>query len=227
MNDFIVFGHRGASGYEPENTLRSFETAINLGCTWIELDVYLVEDEIIVIHAENLSRTTNGQGRISDVTLDYVRSLDAGKGEPVPTLNEVLELAKGRCGINVELKGPRTAKSVSSALHKACQAGWHPDQLLISSFDHDELALADPAFRRGALFDRQTGSYVVQAKAVKAYSIHLALRLVDARTVARAHDEGFKVFVYTVNDINGVSDMDVDGVFTDFPDRIIKQLSAR
>ena len=67
MNDFLCIGHRGASGYEPENTLRSFERAINMGCQWIELDVYCVQDELLVIHDDSLERTTNGEGARSRV----------------------------------------------------------------------------------------------------------------------------------------------------------------
>ena len=79
MNDFIYFAHRGASGYEPENTLIAIRKALEMGAKWIEIDVYAVENELVVIHDERLERTTNGKGLITNSSLDYLRSLDAGK----------------------------------------------------------------------------------------------------------------------------------------------------
>ena len=114
---FVCIGHRGASGYEPENTLSSFERAIAMGCRWIELDVYQVEGELIVIHDSTLDRTTNGQGRVASQTLAYLRSLDAGNGQQIPTLTEVISAVDHRAGINIELKGKHTAAPVVALLH--------------------------------------------------------------------------------------------------------------
>ena len=78
MNKILCFAHRGARGYEPENTLRAFEKAVNLGAKWIELDVYPVENELVIIHDLRLERTTDGTGFVWKQSLDYLRSLDAG-----------------------------------------------------------------------------------------------------------------------------------------------------
>ena len=86
----IVIGHRGAKGYEPENTLPSFEKAIQLGCDYVELDVHLADDELFVIHDFSVDRTTNGWGKISKLTREQIESLDAGNGQKIPTLSEVL-----------------------------------------------------------------------------------------------------------------------------------------
>ena len=104
---FACIGHRGASGYEPENTLRSFSRAIEMKCSWIELDVHMADGHIMVIHDEDLSRTTNGKGKISESKYEYLSKLDAGEGEHIPTLPEVLALVDHRCRINIELKGER------------------------------------------------------------------------------------------------------------------------
>ena len=109
MKKLICFAHRGASGHEPENTLSAVEKAIELGADWIEVDVYAVKGELIIIHDERLERTTNGTGYVRDTSLAYLRSLDAGKGQCIPTLREVLDSVDRRAGINVELKGPNTA----------------------------------------------------------------------------------------------------------------------
>ncbi len=227
MNNFLCIGHRGASGYEPENTLSSFEKALELGCHWIELDVYAVEDELLVIHDDSVERTTNGKGNIMDSDLTYLRSLDAGNGQKIPTLKEVTDLVDKRCGINIELKGPDTAEPVSTFLQKLCRSGWDKEQFLISSFYHDELAKSDGIFRRGALFYKKVTDYFERTDRLGAYSINLPLKLAKRPLVEKAQDYGLKVFVYTVNkplDIKRMINIGVDGVFCDFPDRVVAML---
>ncbi|MEY2831748.1 MAG: hypothetical protein RLZZ574_1006, partial [Cyanobacteriota bacterium] len=80
----LIIGHRGAMGHEPENTLLSIKKAIALGVDAVEIDVYNLEDNLVVIHDRDLSRTTNGTGYLENSSFSYVRSLDAGKGEQVP-----------------------------------------------------------------------------------------------------------------------------------------------
>ena len=117
MPNMICIGHRGACGYAPENTLAAFELAITMGCPWLELDVYAVEGELLVIHDDTLERTTNGKGQVMQTPLATLRSLDAGNGQQIPTLKEVIELVDHRAGINIELKGPHTAAPVCQLLH--------------------------------------------------------------------------------------------------------------
>ena len=227
MGEFICIGHRGASGYEPENTLISFEKAIKLGCPWIELDVYSVAGELLVIHDDSVERTTNGKGDVMDSTLTYLRGLDAGKNQQIPTLSEVVALVDKRCAINIELKGPDTAEPVCEYLGALCTNGWQEDLFLLSSFNHRELAKTDIRFRRGALFDKPVADYFQRTDKLKAYSINLSIKLVEQGLVDAAHDRGLKVFVYTVNktvDIKRMVDMGVDGVFCDYPDRVFTVL---
>ncbi len=128
MKKLLCFAHRGASGHEPENTLLAVEKAIVLGADWIEVDVYAVEGELIVIHDERLERTTNGTGCVMDKTLAYLRSLDAGKGQRIPTLREVFDCVDRRVGINVELKGPDTAGLAVSLIDEyVSHKGWNYD----------------------------------------------------------------------------------------------------
>jgi glycerophosphoryl diester phosphodiesterase len=227
VSDFICFGHRGACGYEPENTLSSFEKAIALGCPWIELDVYFVGGELLVIHDDSLERTTSGKGEVMDSGLYYLRSLDAGKAQQIPTLQEVAELVDGRCGINIELKGPDTAIPASIFAAALCRGYWQEEQFLFSSFNHKELIQADPAFKRGALFHKKT-DYLDRAEKLGAYSINLSRKLVSRKLVEECHEHNFKVFVYTVNEtkeIQQMIDMNVDGVFCDYPDRVFDILN--
>src|ERR671938_442670 len=101
-----VVGHRGAMGHCPENTLASFERGLELGADWIEVDVHLSRDgALVVIHDETLERTTNGSGLVRERTLAELQRLDAGHGERIPTLEEVLVWARGRgIGVDVEIK---------------------------------------------------------------------------------------------------------------------------
>jgi len=101
--------HRGASAYEPENTLRAFERAIEMGATMLELDVYLSQDgHPVVVHDADPARTGNSNGQIRDMTLEQIKGFDASQGEQVPTLSEAIELTRGRAELYIELKGQRT-----------------------------------------------------------------------------------------------------------------------
>ncbi len=105
MYDFMIIGHRGAAGYEPENTLRSFRKAIDIGVDWIEFDLHRSADgHLVVIHDPTVDRTTNGHGKVSEMTLDELKKLDAGKGQQIPTFQEVIDLARGHIRIIPEIK---------------------------------------------------------------------------------------------------------------------------
>ena len=232
MNDntgFLCIGHRGAMGYRPENTLPAFALAIEMGCPWVELDVHLCEGELVVIHDADLSRTTNGEGKIADVSLEYLRSLDAGDGAQVPTLAEVIETIDGRAKINIELKGEGTGPAVSRLLNDYCDRGRKPDDFLLSSFLLDELGSADFIFGRGALFGRRShGDRIAKAVDLGAWSLNLGLDIVGQEEVREAHDAGLHVLVYTVNEpeeIRRMIDIGVDGVFTNYPDRVFECLA--
>ncbi len=103
---FLKIGHRGACGYEPENTLRSFKRALDLQVDMVEFDVYtLAGGEIVIIHDDKVNRTTNGHGYVLDKNFEEIRKLDAGQGEKIPTLEEALDLIDKKCQVNIELKG--------------------------------------------------------------------------------------------------------------------------
>jgi glycerophosphoryl diester phosphodiesterase len=225
MRKLLCFAHRGASGHEPENTLLAAEKAIDLGADWIEADVYAVDGELVVIHDERLERTTNGSGYVMEKTFRYLRSLDAGKGQRIPMLRELLDFINRRTGVNVELKGPATAaRTVSLIDHYIRDRGWDRDQFIVSSFDQRELGKAHrrtPYIRIGVVIGGMHRIYAPFARRHDVYSIHPRMDLVTAGFVERAHRRGLKVFVYTVNepeDIMRMEAMGVDGVFTDFPE---------
>ena len=135
----IITGHRGAAKLEPENTRLSFQKAIDLGVDQIETDVHLTKDNhLVIIHDATVDRTTNGQGEIADLTLLEIRQLDAGKGERIPTLGEVIEWVRGKVILQIELKGPDTAEPVVRAVE---QNGMERE-VVLTSFVHDRLRKA-------------------------------------------------------------------------------------
>lgn len=225
---FLCIGHRGAMGHAPENTLLSIQTAIEMGCSWIEIDVHYVDRQLLVIHDFRLERTTNGAGLVANHTFDYLRSLDAGDGQRIPTLHEVFELVDHRAGINVELKGKHTAIPVAEFLQAMLQSGWQPESLLVSSFDHRELTkfkeLA-PLIPLGALVYGVPEDNAAIAERLGATSVIPSLQYVDEEFVQDAQQRGLRVYVYTVNepeDIVRMRQLGVDGVFTNFPERVFR-----
>jgi glycerophosphoryl diester phosphodiesterase len=226
MSAFLCIGHRGAGGHEPENTLRSIRRALELGADGVEIDVRLVHGELLVMHDAKLDRTTNGRGYLVRKSLAALRALDAGKGERIPTLREVLETVDRRGFVNIELKGRRTAGPVCALIHEFVHThGWRHEDFLVSSFIRAELrAVRDPLIPIGLLLTRPTRLYGLSARRVRACSVHPAVRFVTARFVADAHRRGLRVFPYTANspaEIARLRDLGVDGVFTDFPERVV------
>lgn len=230
MKRLLCFAHRGASGHEPENTLAAVKRAVELGADWIEVDVYLVEGELIVIHDERLERTTNGEGYVMDASLSYLRSLDAGKGQTIPTLREVIECVNCRAGINVELKGPGTAIPVVSLIREYVGShGWTYNHFIVSSFDRQrvkQVKMKDPKVQIGLVLNGIHRRYAHFAKNHQLFSIHPHAALVNDRFMRRARKFGVKVFAYTVNtreEIERLESLGVDGVFTDFPELITQR----
>ena len=218
-----IIAHRGYSGKYPENTLLAFEKAIEAGATWIELDAYCLENNLIVFHDETLERTTNGKGNIVDSNLKHLRSLDAGKGEKIPFLKEVFELATNKLSINIELKGPSTAKPSALFLQEKLKQGWSNSNIIVSSFDHvqlQEFASISPEIPIGVLIHKPVGKFIHTLKNLNSKFLHTSLEHINKEIVDKAHDSYNKVFIYTVNteeDFNKVRALGVDGIFTDEP----------
>jgi len=227
MKDFIYFAHRGASGYEPENTLIAIRKAVEMGAKWIEIDVYAVENELVVIHDEKLERTTNGKGFVTNSSLDYLRSLDAGKGEKIPLLREVFETIGHNAGLNIELKGCETAELTVSYIDEFLgEYGWEYSRILVSSFDYHELQRVkklQPEILLAPVFSVIPEDYITMAKEIDAFSVNLDAGFVNKKYVEEIHNQMMKVFVYTLNDkedIQFMKEIGVDGVFTNYPDLI-------
>ena len=227
-----VIAHRGASGHEPENTLLAIEAALQMNVDAVEIDIHLVEHRLVVFHDRWLDKTTNGHGRLKDKKFDELRLLDAGKGQKIPTLWEVIELVDGRSDLNIELKSVETVAQVLTTLEKAIDTfNFKRSQFLISSFNHHllkEVKLFDNRWRVGALTGSRPLNYAVFAEMLDAYSIHIDIDFVDQAFVDDAHERGLKVFVYTVDheeDIADLNAMNVDGIFTNYPTRSMVKIA--
>lgn len=217
----LIIGHRGAAGLVPENTLPSFARAIELGVDAVELDVHVCAGRLCVIHDPDLDRTTSGTGPISARSLEELRALDAGNGERVPFLEEVFDLVPARVAINVELKGPATAAPLANFI-----ANSPSRQVLVSSFDHRELAAFQtlaPEIEVAPLFGRWRGDPIQIGRQFASRFINLSRKIVTPQRCQLLQDAGFEILVYTVNELveaTQLFELGVKGVFTDYPDRL-------
>jgi len=226
-DEMIYFAHRGARGHEPENTLRAFGRAVEMGARWLELDVFPVEEELVVFHDLRLEKLTDGRGFVWRQTLDHLRTLDAGQGERMPRLGGEFDLVGPEVGINIEMKWPGTAAPVARFLQERLAHGsLDPERCLVSSFLHRELRTFKrrlPEIRIGALTGDCPLDLALFAERLDAQALHVALSAVNEEFVRDAHRRGLQVYVYTVNhaeELAWMRELGVDGVFTDYPDRI-------
>lgn len=224
MSSVLKIGHRGAKFYEPENTLRSFRKALELGVDAVELDVRRTKDGgLVVIHDAEVDRTTNGRGLVSKLTLKEIKRLDAGKGEKIPTLEEALDLLDEKVKILIELK----EEGVEEEVLKLARVKKLEKNVIIISF-------LENALRRIRELDKdvETGLiYVRHENPVKAamelganYVLPL-YRFTHAALIRRAHENGLKVIVWTINDEKEASEYagkGVDGITSDKPDILKK-----
>jgi glycerophosphoryl diester phosphodiesterase len=225
----LRIGHRGACGYKPENTLASFSKALSLSVDMIEFDVQLSKDtSLVIIHDSTVNRTTDGSGYVSSKTIQQLKNLDAGNGEKIPTLPEALDLINRRSLVNIELKGKGTAGPVTQIIHRyVANQGWSYNDFYISSFLVDELAKIKQLkleTKIGFLCSSfGLADNLETATQLGAYSINISKRGATKKFVDHAHQQGLKVFVYTVNEeieIARLKSLSVDGIFSDYPDRL-------
>jgi glycerophosphoryl diester phosphodiesterase len=222
-----VIGHRGVCGLEPENTLRSFRRAIELGVDYVECDVYLSADEqLVLLHDGTVDRTTNGSGPVEEMTFEAIRQLDAGHGEQVPTLEELLDLIKGRCKAHVELKGEGTPEPVLRLVESKGMLG----DVILTSGDTERLKAlralsADVAIEH--IFGEPPPDAVERARSVGARRISVHHEHATAQYVQAAHAAGLEVIAWppnTVPEMQAAIALGVDLICTDRPDVLIEYL---
>ena len=200
----LIFAHRGVSGHFQENTLMAFQAALDAQCQAIELDVYALQNQLVVIHDRQLARTTNGEGNLEDHTLESLSALDAGRGESVPTLWQVLQLVANKVVLNIELKGADTAELLIALLAKAQQElKLDLSTIVVSSFNHrllQQLRKLHPTLALGVLIAHRPLDNAAIASQLDACCLNCDRGFVDAELINDAHQRGIKVYVYTVND---------------------------
>lgn len=228
MNKILKIGHRGAKGYEPENTLISFEKAIEMGADGIELDVHLSLDRhLIVIHDETIDRTTSGKGIVNQYTLQELKTFRINETEEIPTLSEVFDLVKKRCFINIELKNQDTAEKVVEIIeYYISEKDWNYTHFLVSSFDWNALQqvqFLNSNILIGVLTETDLDLAISFARFIKAESLHPDFELLTEENVVKIQKKGIKIFPWTVNEkeaIQKMKELKVSGIITDFLDRI-------
>jgi glycerophosphoryl diester phosphodiesterase len=224
----LKIGHRGAKGHKPENTLISFQKAIELHVDRIELDVHLsLDKELMVIHDETVDRTTDGKGLVNQLSLPELKRFRIEKEHRIPTLSEVLNLIDQKCDINIELKSYETANKVVDLIEQyVSERKWNYNQFLVSSFDWNALqqvTLLNSKIAIGVLTETNLDLALAFAKFIRAKSIHPYFHLLTEANTAKMQEKGFQVFPWTVNeieDIRKIKTYNVNGVISDFPDRL-------
>ena len=215
----IIIGHRGAAALEPENTLLSIKRAMDIGVDAVEIDIHLSKDkELIVIHDATVDRTTNGKGPVSSYTVQEIKRLDAGKGEAIPTLQEVIDLVDKRVMLIIELKEEGTERPVVDIIVRNNLF----DKVCVISFWHRLVKTVkemDGRIKTGVLL---VGSPVDTCIATQTSADALVMKytFVDREFVKIVHKTGLKVFIWNIDDrdlLKPYVDMGVDAIGTNDP----------
>lgn len=235
----LVIGHRGAAGEAPENTLASFQMALQQGAEGIELDVHLSkEGELVVCHDATIDRTTDGKGLIHEMTVSEIKSFDAGfrfsqqfQGQQIPLLEEVFDLVPENILINVEIKHSYGGQMEVRLLEFLKQKG-RLENVVISSFDHKSIRRIkqlEPSSKAGLLYAANLIYHAgyAQQLGVDIHSLHPHFQLIDKSDVDGAVSAELAVYPYTVNHVEDMRRMikyGVTGIITDYPARLAELL---
>lgn len=226
--ELLVIGHRGAMGHETENSLASVQKALDLNVDMIEIDVFRIESgEIVVFHDDRVERLTNGGGRIEEYNIVDLAKLRLDGNYEIPMLQDVLKLIDHRTRLNIELKGGNTADRVNFIVSNYIEnQGWKPADFLISSFKWEELREArsqNAGIPIAILTEDDPLEALSIARELGAESVNPDFKTLDQEKVSALHEAGFKVYAWTVNetaDIARMKEMGVDGIFTNYPERV-------
>jgi len=216
----LKIGHRGARAYEPENTLRSFKKALELGVDAVELDVRRTKDgEIVVIHDAEVDRTTNGKDLVSKLTLKEIKELVTEKGEKIPTLEEALDFLDKKVKILMELKETGLEEKVLGLVH---EKGLEKNVIIVSFLEEAlrKVRELNDEIETGLIYVRH-GNPIKAALELKANYLLPLYRFTHTANVQKAHENGLKVIVWTINRQEEVAEYvkkGVDGIASDRPD---------
>lgn len=228
MAGILKIGHRGAKAHVAENTLASIHKALDIGVDGIELDVHVCSTgELVIIHDFTVDRTTNGTGEVHKLSLAELKALKVEGEYEIPTLEEVLDIAGKKCYLNIEMKGRHTAKPVSDLIELYVNTkGYNYDDFIISSFQREELMIMseiNPNIHLAVLTQASVTQAWEWALEFNAKAIHPHFSLLTESNVKKAKQAGYKVNTWTVNepeDIARVKLYNVDGIISDYPERL-------
>jgi glycerophosphoryl diester phosphodiesterase len=226
---FIVMAHRGASAAAPENTLIAYKKAIEMGADYAELDVRQTKDgAIVLMHDKTVHRTTGVKGFVWDLTLEELKQLEAGswfgeeyRGEPIPALEEVIRLVKGRMNLNIEVKISEHEPGIAQRVVDIIRSEDFSENCMITSFDVETVRTFKkiaPDLKTGLIFDKEYRSDVFEGDWEILSSNY---KLVDAEFMRLARNSVKKTYAWTVNDreeMLRLIGLGVDGIITDKPD---------
>ena len=230
----LIIGHRGARGHIAENTLESIQKALDLNVDGVEIDVYQCSSgEIMVFHDKKLNRLTKHNGLIEETTFEELNNILVAKKYKIPTLEQVLELIDGKILLNIELKGKNTAIPTASILKGYLQnSQFDKNKLIVSSKNWKELTLfknQNTNIPIGVLshynifLEKGLNDIIKKSRELNAIAIHPKFSILNKKAVDRMHSSGFLVYSWTINkpkDIKRAIQWGVDGIITDFPDRV-------
>jgi len=228
MNNFLKIGHRGAKAHVAENTVESIQKALEIGVDMIEIDVHkCASGELWVIHDFTLDRTTDGSGEIAKKSAEELKKLKVEGQFKIPLLTQVLDLIEGKCSINIELKGLNTAAPVCKLISEKISLGnWNYSDFIVSSFQKNELFEVrknDDHVPIAILSKASVPEAIELGKRLNASAIHPSLGIITRDNTKLSQENGFKVNVWTVNereDIRRMIDFGVDGIISDYPNRL-------
>lgn len=228
----LIIAHRGASGYEPENTRLAFQKAISLNADMVMFDVRKCKSgEIVVIYDATVNRTTNGRGFVKIKTFPEIKVLNAGKGEKIPTLQEAITTIGKNKKININIVETSAIEPTIKIIGDYIKEGWNKDNFLISSFKFFKLAQLKTKYPFVQFSPVLVFFPTITARklmTLKPFSLHVEKKFISKRLVEFAHQYSIHVYVWTVNErqeIEKMEELGVDGIITDFPDKARRLLS--
>lgn len=224
----LRIGHRGAMGHITENTISSIKKALELNCDMIEIDVYRIKSgELMVFHDHTLDRLTDKKGNIEDYSFKELRDIKINNNHLIPTLQEVIETIQRKAILNIELKGSNTAIGSYKIIEKYIEKGWTKEDFVISSFRWDELEIISQqktSIPIAVLIGQEPINSILSfALKLNAAAINPYYKLLTIDNVKAIKDLGLKIYPWTVNntsDIQLLKELKVDGIITNFPEKV-------
>ncbi|WP_339615899.1 glycerophosphodiester phosphodiesterase [uncultured Gilvimarinus sp.] len=231
----LCIAHRGGPGNDlPENSLAAITRALNSGCSGIEVDVWHLQNKLYITHDHRLGRVASGSGALWSCSREQLDNARLDNGEPLPTLQQVLELVGEQCLLNIEIKNANAADAVIKTLQEQrATTGGSLEHIILSSFNHHELFRAKrllPSLKRGVLLASEPLDYAACATSLAAYSCNTAQEACSRAFSEDIHRRGFKHWVYTANhpdEWQRLEDIGADAVFTDHVDDFMAYRRAR